>query len=104
MLPSFPNMPTRDDVAMHVCAFLNGCVGGRVCIGVAPDTGLIHGKRFSRKDKDLFNQGMDTLLGGRFIQPRVLSDFLEVDFRELADSRPTTDNPYYVRSFKLFCS
>ena len=111
---------SKDEVATHICAFLNGGTGGRVLLGVEPDTGLLLGMQMTRKDKDLFRQGsinsnepfkycatflilvlhfpgFDIFLGGRFIQPRVLSDTLSLDFRELHERRPI-DPPFFVRT------
>jgi hypothetical protein len=51
----------RDEVAVHICAFLNCGAGGKIVIGVNVENRIIEGISMDRRMKDLFRRGREIM-------------------------------------------
>ena len=80
----FERMPSKDALAVEICAFLNaGASKGVIFIGVDPSSRLVKSIRMDRSERDHFRQWFDDFSNGQVIHPRVSSARLELDLKPL---------------------
>ncbi len=94
------------EVGKHLAAMLNSGEGGQILIGVVPATGELVGVRnMDRKNRDLFRQGFDYYLGGKYIKPKVHTDAVELKFHPLEQKFESVaeDNNIHVSIERYNC-